>query len=144
MLTEKILKYLKKNADITLEDFQKKYAENFKKLGFTEAINSSFLEFMIKYSDEYSGSEGFIMDVSNDMLDFETSVTQHLRTHDNLNEKYFSLYNLELDDYLLYNKEQDTVILIEGENMRKLSEDEYYDKKWNSFNEFLEDFFNIK
>ncbi|OWP79753.1 hypothetical protein [Flavobacterium oreochromis] len=143
MLTEKILKYLKKNADLTLKEFQIKHEENLKKLGFNNEINSSFLEFMIKYSDEYSGREGFIMDVANDLIDFENSVTEHLRKNDNLNTKYYSLYNLELDDFLLYNIQDDSVKLIEAKNMKQLSNDEYYDKKWNNFNEFLEYFFKL-
>ncbi|KIQ16526.1 hypothetical protein SD960_20030 [Flavobacterium sp. MMLR14_040] len=143
MLSEKILKYLKKNADLTLKEFQIKHENNLRALGFNDKTNSSFLEFMIKYSDEYSGKEGFIMDVANDLIDFENSVTQHLRKQDNLNTKYFSLYNLELDDYLLYDIEDDSVKLIEGENMKELSNDNYFDKKWNSFNEFLEYFFKL-
>lgn len=63
MLSEKILKYLKKNADLTLKEFQIKHENNLRALGFNDKKNSSFLEFMIKYSDEYSGKEGFIMDV---------------------------------------------------------------------------------
>ncbi|AMA50414.1 MULTISPECIES: hypothetical protein [Flavobacterium] len=143
MLSEKILKYLKKNADLTSKEFQIKHEQNLKKLGFNDEINSSFLDFMIKYSDEYSGKEGFIMDVANDLIDFENSITQHLRNQDNLNSKYFSLYNLELDDYLLYNIEDDSVKLIEAKNMKQLSNDDYYDKKWNTFNEFLEYFFKL-
>ena len=54
MLTNKLKKYLENNADRVLPEFQEKYKSIFKnELGLTDETNSSFLEFMIKYSDEY-------------------------------------------------------------------------------------------
>jgi transposase-like protein len=135
MLSEKILKYLKKTPTKPFA-YQKKYKYNFETYGFTTGLNASFLEFMIR-CDEYSGSQGFIMDVANDMLDFENSVIRHLRNHNGLGKQYYALYNLELDDFLLYNKDNDNVKLIEAQHMNKLSDESYYGKKWPSFNGFL-------
>lgn len=56
--------------------------------------------------------------------------------------KYISLFNLETEDYLLYNKENEHVVLIEGGNIDKLKNNNF-DKEWNSFNEFLEDIFEL-
>lgn len=143
MLSKKIIDYLDENADQNLPDFQKKYHDSLLSLGLSFDNNSSFLDFMIKYSDEYYGSEGFIIDVANDLLEFESSTTAHLRKNDALHSDYISLFNTEVDDFLLYNIKDDSVKLIEGDNIKKLSDYNYYDKKWSSFNDFLEDFFEL-
>ncbi|CAM4413219.1 hypothetical protein [Zobellia nedashkovskayae] len=143
MLTDKLKKYLEENADSALPEFQEKIKNVFKnKLGLTEKINGSFLEFMIKYSDEYYGRYSYIMDVANDILDIDTSYTKSLWNNFNVPQNYISLYNGELDDYLLYDKETDMVVLIEEGNDIKLKT-KTFDKKWDSFNEFLEDFFKL-
>ena len=111
-------------------------------LGFVGNKNSSFIQFMSVYSDEYYGSVGLIHDVMNDDLsDPKNGVTKHLRDNYNVPKKYVSLFNLEVDDYLLYNKE-DSVVLVVGGNDIKLKNEEF-DQKWNSFNEFLEHFFEL-
>ena len=143
MLTNKLKKYLENNADRVLPEFQEKYKSIFKnELGLTDETNSSFLEFMIKYSDEYYGRYSYIMDVANDILDIDTSYTKSLWNNFNVPKNYISLFNGELDDYLLYNTENDTVILVEEGNDLKLK-NKSFDKKWDSFNEFLEDFFKL-
>ncbi|MGG6230000.1 hypothetical protein [Tenacibaculum sp. SDUM215027] len=143
MLSNKIIRYLNENADSVLPEFQLKYKDKLEKLGFNEKINGSFIEFMIKYSDEHYGSEGLLHDVMNDdIMDFEKGITKHLGDNYGVPEKYISLFNLEVDDYLLYNKDDDSVVLIEGGNDIKLKKEEF-DKKWNSFNEFLENFFEL-
>lgn len=143
MLSKKIINYLNKNADKNPPELQKKYQNSLLSLGLSFEKNSSFLDFMIQYSDEYSGSEGFIIDVASDLLDIENSTTEHLRKNYALHADYISLFNTEIDDFLLYNIKNDSVKLIEAENIKKLSEYEYHDKNWSSFNDFLEDFFEL-
>ncbi len=144
MLTEKIKNYLEENADLVAPEYQSKYKVKLEELGFDKKINSSFLDFMINYSDEYYGEEGLIHDVMNDdLMDYENGITKHLIDNYNISNKYVSLFNLETDDYLLYSKADDSVKLIEAQNMKELSNDEYYDEKWDSFNEFLEHFFEL-
>ena len=82
------------------------------------------------------------MDVSNDMKDFESSYTKALRDKAGVPSNYISLYNGELDDYLLYNIEDDSVILVEEGNARKLQSGNF-DKHWKSFDSFLLDFFRL-
>ncbi|WP_298481356.1 hypothetical protein [uncultured Maribacter sp.] len=143
MLSNNIKEYLEKNADLVLPEYQKKYQECLNNLGFTNNNNSSFIEFMTKYSDEYYGSEGLLFDVMNDdLMDYNNGITKHLIDNYSIPIKYISLFNLEVDDYLLYNKEDNSVILIEGGNDIKLKNEEF-DKKWGSFNEFLEHFFEL-
>ncbi|QAR31151.1 hypothetical protein EQP59_07300 [Ornithobacterium rhinotracheale] len=145
MLTEKIKKYLEENADLVLPKYQINYKKKLQELNFNERINSSFIDFMVKYSDEYYGEEGLISDVMNDdLMDYENGLSKHLIDNYGVSEKYISLSNLESDDYLLYNKEDDSVKLIESQNIKELSNDKYYDKKWDSFNEFLEYFFELE
>jgi len=144
MLSEKLIDYLTENADKTLPEFRDKYLSNLKNLGFDLERNASFIEFMTNYSDEYYGAEGLLNDVmQNDLSDFENGLTKHLITNYNLPAKYISLFNLEVDDYLLYNKENDSVIYIDAKNIKELSNENYYDKKWATFNDFLEHFFEI-
>ena len=144
MLSEKVKKFLNENVHKVLPEYQLKYKKELESLNFDKKINSSFIDFIVNYSDEHYGAEGLIFDVMNDdLMDYENSITKHLIENYGVNEKYISLFNLEVDDYLLYNKEDDSVKLIEAQNMKELSNDEYYDQKWNSFNEFLEHFFEL-
>ncbi|UTD15999.1 hypothetical protein HER15_11165 [Tenacibaculum mesophilum] len=143
MLTEKIKEYLEGNADKILPQYEKDYKKRLEELGFSQKKNSSFIEFMSVYSDEYYGSEGALIDFMLDIKQFDKSQTMILRKYDKINSKFFSLLISESDDYLLYNKDDDSVKLIEAQNMKQLSNDDYYDKKWNSFNNFLEDFFEL-
>lgn len=144
MLSNKIKNYLEENADLVLPENQIKYKKKLEELNFKESINLSFIDFMVKYSDEYYGEEGLIFDVMNDdLMDYKNGISKHLIDNYGVSEKYVSLFNLETDDYLLYNKEDDSVKLIEAQNMKELSNDEYYDEKWDNFNEFLEHFFEL-
>lgn len=143
MLTEKLKSYLQNNADELLPKYQAQYMAMLNELGFDGNKNSSFIQFMSVYSDEYYGSVGLIHDVMNDDLsDPKNGVTKHLRDNYNVPKKYVSLFNLEVDDYLLYNKKDDSVVLVVGGNDIKLKNEEF-DQKWNSFNEFLEHFFEL-
>lgn len=143
MLTEKLKLYLQNNVDEVLPKYQEEYKDILKQLGFDDVKNASFINFMSKYSDEHYGNIGLIHDVMNDDLsDYENGISKHLKDNYNVPEKYVSLFNLEVDDYLLYNKEDDSVVLIEGGNDIKLK-NEKFDQKWSSFNEFLEHFFEL-
>lgn len=142
MLTEKIKNYLNLSKDNFIE-FIPKYQEVLKKFGEEQNLNISFIQFMSKYDSEIHGKEGFIINALDDVFEYDNSMTKHLIHNYNVSNKYMSLFNLEVDDYLLYNKEDDSVKLIEAPNIKELSNDDYYDKKWDSFNEFLEDFFEL-
>ena len=143
MLTEKIKSYLQNKAVELLPKHQEEYTRILKELGFDSNKNASFIEFMSVYSDEHYGSVGLMHDVMNDDLsDSKNGTTQQLRDNYNVPEKYVSLFNLEVDDYLFYNKEDDSVVLVEGGNDIKLKNEEF-DQKWYSFNEFLEHFFEL-
>lgn len=142
MLTEKIEKYL----NISKEDFIEfipKYQGILKEFGEEQKLSDSFVQFMSKYDSEIHGKEGFIINALDDVFEYDSSMTKHLIDNYEVSKKYISLFNLEVDDYLLYNKEDDSVKLVEAQNMKELSNDEYYDEKWNSFNEFLEHFFEL-
>jgi len=144
MLSKKVRKHLKDNED----DFIK-YTLDFKKeLRVFSAskeldLDSSFVEFMSTYDGEILGEEGMIINALNEYYDYEGSTTELLHEGYNVSKKYLSLFNTEVDDYLLYDTEADCVKLIEARNMKELSNDEYYDIKWNSFNSFLEHFFEL-
>ena len=143
MLTEKIIKYLKSSSDNFIE-FIPEYQRTLKKYALENGFShNDFVDFMSKYDSEIHGCEGFIINSLDDLVDYENSITKHLIENYGISEKYISLFNLEIDDYLLYNKEDDSVKLIEAQNMKELSNDEYYDEKWDSFNDFLEHFFEL-
>ncbi|CAA0146928.1 hypothetical protein R5N98_05210 [Tenacibaculum maritimum] len=142
MLTEKIKNYLSQSKEELIE-FTPMYQGILQEFGKKEKLGASFVEFMSKYDSEIHGEEGFIINGLDDVFEYETSMTKHLIDTYNIPIQYISLFNLEIDDYLLYNKENDTVKLIEAKNIGELSNDEYYDQKWGSFNEFLEYFFNL-
>lgn len=142
MLTEKIKNYLNLSKDNFIE-FIPKYQETLKKFGEEQNLSRSFIQFMSKYDSEIHGKEGFIINALDDIFEYDNSMTKHLIDNYNVSNKYISLFNLEVDDYLLYNKEDDSVKLIEAQNMKKLSNNEYFDQKWDSFNEFLEHFFDL-
>ncbi|MGM5629403.1 hypothetical protein O2K51_00770 [Apibacter raozihei] len=103
---------------------------------------SAFCELMSNYSGEFSGSEGTIMNVAND-LSYGNDSYEFSLHEKGLPKKYLQLLTSEYDDYLLYNIENDSVILILGANDIKLQHGEF-DKEWDSFNDFLEDFFEIE
>lgn len=143
MLTEKILQYLDNSSDELIE-FIGNYQKTLTDFANKNNINSSsFVQFMSKYDGEIHGSEGFIINGLDDLYEYDDSVTKHLIENYNVPNNYISLFNLEVDDYLLYNRRDDSVKLIEATNMKELSNDDYYDKKWDSFNDFLEDFFEL-
>ena len=144
MLSQRLISYLSANADPLPVDVQTRYARKLQELLFDQQINSDFTHFMTKYSDEYYGAEGLIPDVMNDdLMNYEVGTTQHLIKNYKVPSHYVSLFNLETDDYLLYNKSNDAVKLILGKNMAKLPVDAYYDRLWSSFNEFMEHFFYL-
>ncbi|GAL64999.1 hypothetical protein JCM19300_2228 [Algibacter lectus] len=106
-------------------------------------IESSFVDFMSTYDGEILGEEGLIINALRDYYSYENSTIELLRQEYGVPKNYLTLFNTEVDDYLLYNMKNDSVKLIEAQNMKELSNDEYYDEKWDSFNEFLEHFFEL-
>jgi hypothetical protein len=140
MLSKKIKNYLKEEEEIRLlPDYQKKFKQIMESYGIK---SSSFIELMSTYAGEFSGSEGTMINVAEDLSNENKSYILSLQKSHNLDKKYLQLLSSEYDDYLLYNIEDDTVVLIEGMNDEKLKE-KSFDEKWPSFNGFLNDFFDI-
>jgi len=143
MLSEKIKHYLEEETTAVLQEHQERYLSSLMSLGLEVDKNSSFIEFMTKYSDEFYGQDGMLMDVANDIsTDFETSVTKHNWDNYGIAHNYISLFNLETEDLLLYNMENDSVILIESGKEDKFKTG-VLKPQWKNFNSFLVHFFEI-
>ena len=141
MLTKKIRNWLKENEDALLPEYQEKYKKFLLENGFDK--DSSFVEFMSQYSNEICGSEGNLFDVVGDLIDYtETSVNYQIHTKDKVPSNYISLTDDTTECYLLYNKDNSSVVLVEGANLTRLL-DEDFDQEWDSFNEFLLEFLEI-
>lgn len=141
MLTEKLLNYLEENEGKLLPKFQERNTQFLLENGFDQ--NSSFFQFMSMYSDEMLGSEGHISDVVGDLIDYtETSYNYQLHTNEQVPINYISLTDNITELFLLYDKLTDKVVLVEDVNVNNLI-NEKFDKKWNSFNDFLTDFFEL-
>ncbi|WP_042506870.1 SMI1/KNR4 family protein [Algibacter lectus] len=144
MLSNKIKNHLEENKDDFIKytpSFQEKLREYAISKGLK--IESSFVDFMSTYDGEILGEEGLIINALRDYYSYENSTIELLRQEYGVPKNYLTLFNTEVDDYLLYNMKNDSVKLIEAQNMKELSNDEYYDEKWDSFNEFLEHFFEL-
>ena len=142
MLTEKILNYLEENEGKLLPKIQERNAkflvENRKEK------KSSFFQFMSLYSDEMLGSEGHISDVVGDLIDYsETSYNYQIHINGQIPTNYISLTDNITELFLLYDKSTDKVVLVEDGNVNNLI-NEKFDKNWNSFNDFLTDFFELE
>lgn len=140
-LSKKVLKYLKQNENELLSDYQRKYKSFLIENDFGN--DPAFLEFMSAYSGEMHGSEGYLSDVVDDLIDYtESSFNYQMHTNDNVPENYISLTDDITEVYLLYNKLDGEVVLIEGANAKRLLSNDF-DRRWKSFNDFLEDFFEL-
>lgn len=141
MIDKQIIEYLDDNDEFKLLP---EYQDRFKKILIDYGVNenSALIDLMSTYSGEFHGKEGFIINVADDLSEYDNSVTKQLVDNEGISANYISLFNFEFDDYLLYNKEDDSVVLINGGNIDKLKANNF-DKKWNSFNEFLLDYFGI-
>jgi len=140
MLSKKVKKYLKEEELELVPEYQKKFKEILTDYGINP--NSSFMELMSTYSGEFSGEEGTMLNVAEDLSYGDDSNILKLQKTYNLDKKYLQLLTSEYDDYLLYNKEDDSVVLIEGMNDQKLKDGDF-DEEWNSFDDFLLDFFDL-
>lgn len=139
MLSKKIKNYLEDEDMKLLPDYQKKFKHILENYGIK---SSSFLELMSTYSGEFSGSEGTMMNVAEDLSDENNSYVLELQKNHKLDKKYIQLLTPEYDDYLLYNIDDDTVLFINGMNDKKLKELSF-DNKWSNFDDFLIDFLEI-
>lgn len=141
-MNNKIREYLEENEEPLLPEYQKKYKDFLIENGFGK--DPSFVEFMTKYSDEMYGSEGHLADVVGDLIDYDTACSFNYSMHkyDEVPKNYISLTDDISEVYLLYNRENGHVILIEGANLKRLLDGDF-DKEWNSFDSFLEDFLEL-
>jgi hypothetical protein len=141
MLNKKVKSYLKEEEEEKNSLKEKKdILSALKSEGVDE--NSSFAEFMSSYEGEFYGKEGVIINVGIDILDKENSLTSHIRKTYNVPESYLPLFNLEVDDFLFYNKLNDTVTLVEAGKMDEFLKGGII-PQWKSFNAFLIYFFEI-
>jgi hypothetical protein len=138
-MNEKLKNYLEDNEVKLLPENQIKYSENLKNLGLDKF--KDFYEFMSLYGGDLEGKMGYMFDVVNDISD-EEGVTWSLINNEDVPDYYISLQDLDYEHFLLYNKKNNHVILVENANTSNLL-DENFDREWSSFNEFLEDFFEL-
>lgn len=140
MLNKNILSYLQDEPKL-LPEHRDSHFSFLRKNGFKE--NSAFFELATTYGTEFNGSEGFMFDVVNDLMDETvTGVNYNMHTKEKVPTHLISLLEDTTDAFLLYDKENDSVILVEGAGVEKVLEGDY-DRKWNTFNDFLEEFFGI-
>ena len=141
MIDNRILQYLDDSDEFKLvPEFQIKFRKVL--LDYGVQSDSAIIDLMCTYAGEFNGKIGFIINVAEDLNDFENSVTRQLIEKEKINPIYISLFNFEFDDYLLYNIKEDSVVLIDGGNFKDLVNNNFSDK-WNSFNEFLLYYFSI-
>lgn len=138
-MNEKIENYLEDNEVKLLPENQIKYSEILKKLGLDKF--KDFYEFMSWYGGDLDGKLGYMFDVVNDITD-EEGVTQSLINNEDVPDYYISLQDLDYEHFLLYNRENNHVVFVQNANTSNLL-NENFDKEWHSFNEFLEDFFEL-
>jgi uncharacterized protein YaaQ len=140
MLSQKILTYLQDEPKL-LPESRDSYLAFLRKKGFKE--NSSFFELATTYGTEFNGSEGFMFNVVDDLIDETvTGVNYNMHTIEKVPQNLISLLEDTTYAFLLYDKDNDSVILVEDAGVEKVLAGDY-DKKWNTFNEFLEEFFGI-
>ena len=143
MLDIKFVQFLDKKFDKVLPKYTEEYNSKFNELGFNK-INSDFVEFWSKYNDEIKGKLGILYPFAYEIRDFDKSLTKILRKQLNLPIQYYSLFNFENEDFLFYAKDTDNVIFIKSNNIQKFLIDNYCDKKWDTFKDFLEYHLNYK
>ena len=138
-MKKNIKKYLDREDIKMVLESQKAFKQTLIDYGVKH--ESSFVELMSTYRGEFSGNEGTMMNVAKDLRDEETSYILKLQRDSGLDRKYLQLLTAEYDDYLLYNIEDDTVVLIGGMNDKRLKAQDF-DNEWGSFDDFLDDFFD--
>ena len=138
MLSKKVLEYLKKEPKLLPEN-QEKYRKLLENYNIKQ--NSDFYIFMSKYGGDMEGSLEYMMNVPEDLSQEDSGVSNLLHKNEEVPSNFISLFDYKYEDYLLYNKDDDSAVLILGGNINKLNNADY-DRKWNSFNSFLEDFLN--
>jgi hypothetical protein len=141
MIDSSITKFLEENEEIKLsQENQEKY----KKILLNNGVNanSALIDLMGVYSGDFYGEQGFMLNLAEDLSDYNNSITKKLIEKEGIDSKYLSLSDLELENYLLYNKENDGVVFIEAGNISKLKNNEFT-KSWDNFNAFLKHYFEI-
>ncbi|MDA3613411.1 hypothetical protein [Polluticaenibacter yanchengensis] len=140
MLSQKILTYLQDEPTLLPEN-RDSYLSFLRKKGFKE--NSAFFQLATTYGTEFNGSEGFMFNVVRDLMDETvTGVNYNMHTIEKVPKNLISLLEDTTYAFLLYDKDNDSVILVEDAGVEKVLAGDY-DRKWNTFNEFPEEFFDI-
>lgn len=144
MMDEKFIKFLTKKLGKVLPEYREKYFNGFSELGFDDT-NSDFVEFWSNFNDEIPAKDGFLYPFGDEILDIKNGPTASLRKHAGLPENFYPLYNFEFDDYMLYDKDTDEVFLVLAPDLKNFIEDsKNYDRRWNSFVDFIKDQLNYK
>jgi hypothetical protein len=141
MLSKKISNWLEENESELLPEYQEKYKRFLVANSYDK--DTSFVEFMSKYSDEILGSEGHLFDVVGDLMDYTpSSVNYQMHTQDKVPTNYIALTDNITEFYLLYDRNNGTVVTVEGANLPRLLAGKF-DRKWENFNDFLAEFLGI-
>lgn len=141
MLSLKVLQHLSDTTTVVLPEYQLANINSLMQIGCNNDINGSFIEFWSKYGDEFYGKYGQVMDVCQDLKDMDTSTNHIMWDKEEIPTNFISLIS-NTESLFLYNKTNDSVIIIEDGSLLRLNSNSF-DKYWPSFNEFLEDYFEI-
>lgn len=141
MIDSSITKFMEETGEIKLSPENQ---EKYKKVLLSNGVhpNSALIDLMSVYSGDFYGEQGFMLNLGEDLSDYNNSITKKLIEKEGMDSKYLSLSDLELENYLLYNKENDSVVFIEAGNSTKLKNNEFT-KSWDNFNAFLKHYFEI-
>ena len=136
MIDKKFTKFLEKKIGRVLPEYREKYLKAFSDLGFSNE-NKDFIEFWSNFNDEIPAKAGFLYAFGDEVLDIKNGPTESLRKHVELPKNLYPLFNFEFDDYMFYDKDTDEVFLVLAPDLKKFINDRFYNKKWDSFLEFI-------
>jgi len=139
-MNKKIISYLESNHRKLLESYQERNAEFL--INNQLDTFSDFFYFMKNFGGDVDGKYGYMIDVVEDLIDIDNGITYYMQINESMPKEYIRLQNLEYEHYLLYNKMNNHVVYIEDANIKKTINN-MFNKEWNSFDEFLIDFFEI-
>jgi hypothetical protein len=142
MLSDKIRTYLRNEKTAILPEHQEPIRKALLAVGCAEDKNSSFVEFITQYSDEHYGKQGLMFDLGADLLDLPSSVANSHWSEGGVPRCFLPLVNHETEAYLFYNTSDDSVVLVEDGSLPRLLAGDH-DGFWPSFNDFLEDHFEL-
>lgn len=139
MLDKLFTEYLDEEIGRNLPDVEKRSRKMFADLGFG-AKNQDFIDYWAVYSNEIHHEDGYLVDLSSDLDNFDQSLTATLRKEQQLPVQYISFLHSEINDYLFYDMTSDEVYLIDVDKLQDFIQTKTYDEKWSNFEEFIKDY----